>query len=227
MPPRPSAPREPSEPPVFVVGGLRVPIEFARIYRAHHDRVWRCLAALGVPEHALDDATQDVFLIAFRRIERYDGRAPVRSWLYGIARNIALKRRDRARKRARDRLHLVSAARVESEPPLPSPDEHVARAQAVALVETCLERLDEDKRAVFVLAEIEGLRAPEIAEALGLKLNTVYSRLRAARALFNRALARHRACDERRARQAGEGRTRVRASASERSKVTAARRRLR
>ncbi len=204
MPPQPSSPRDPSSPPVFVVGGLRVPIEFARIYREHHDRVWRCLAALGVPDPALDDATQDVFVIAFRRIERYDGRAPVRAWLYGIARNIALKHRDRARKRARDRLRLVSAARVDRDPPLPSPDEHVARQQAASLVEACLERLNEDKRAVFVLAEIEGLRAPEIAEALGLKLNTVYSRLRAARALFNRELARRRARDERLERHAGD-----------------------
>ncbi|MCB9752025.1 MAG: RNA polymerase sigma factor [Myxococcales bacterium] len=175
---------------------MRVPIEFARIYRDHHDRVWRCLAALGVPEAALDDAAQDVFVIAYRRITAYDGRAPVRAWLYGIARKVALKHRERAFRRARERLRLVDAARTD-EGGAPAPDEQVARSEAVSVVESCLERLDEDKRAVFVLSELEGLRAPEVAEALGIKLNTVYSRLRAARALFNRELERRRAQEDR------------------------------
>ncbi|MCA9695101.1 MAG: RNA polymerase sigma factor [Myxococcales bacterium] len=198
--PTPTGSRPEEEPRAYEVAGVRVPIEFARAYREHHDRVWRCLAALGVPEAAIDDATQDVFVIAYRRLPDYDGRAPLRAWLYGIARNVALKRRDRDRKRGR--LALVHATETGAREPAALPDEQVARSQAVSVVESCLERLDDDKRAVFVLAELEGLRAPEIADALGIKLNTVYSRLRAARAEFNRAVARLRARDARLERRA-------------------------
>jgi RNA polymerase sigma-70 factor (ECF subfamily) len=55
-----------------------------------------------------------------------------------------------------------------------------------------LAQLDIDKRTVFVLAELEQLSVPEIAEALGINLNTIYSRQRAARAQFDAALRRHR-----------------------------------
>ena len=58
-----------------------------------------------------------------------------------------------------------------------------------------LDELDDDKRTVFVLAELEQTTAPEIADALGIPLNTVYSRLRAARIEFDKALARHRASE--------------------------------
>jgi len=64
----------------------------------------------------------------------------------------------------------------------------VTRAEEVRLLHRILDRLDDDKRAVFVLAELEQMTAPEIAEALSVNLNTVYSRLRAARAAFEDAL---------------------------------------
>ena len=88
---------------------------------------------------------------------------------------------------------LARVEPVEHEPPsndAMEPDERVARGQAAAFVGRFLDALDPDKRAVFVLIDIEGLTAPEVAELLGLKLNTVYSRLRTVRQRFERALAR-------------------------------------
>jgi len=72
-------------------------------------------------------------------------------------------------------------------------DEHLAEREARRVLHALLAGLDDDKRAVFVLAELEQMSAPEIAEATGLKLNTVYSRLRLARAEMDKALERHRA----------------------------------
>ena len=66
----------------FTARGVTVSREFASVYREHHDRVWRCLAALGVPEPWIDDATQDVFVIVYRRFADYDGRASMRAWRF-------------------------------------------------------------------------------------------------------------------------------------------------
>ena len=80
----------------------------------------------------------------------------------------------------------------------PGPLEGAERRQAVEVLDQILDQMDDDKRAVFVMAELEGLTAPEIAEATETKLNTVYSRLRAARKIFEDGVKRHRARDERR-----------------------------
>lgn len=165
--------------------------DFVAAYREHHDFVWRILRYFGVPAAALDDKVQDVFLVAYRRWSDLDPTASLRSWLFGIARRVAADLR-RSTVRAERRLQAVPAPT-----PGPGPEQAVAQAEAAAFVESFLSSLDEDKRAVFMLAEIERLSAPEIAEATGAKLNTVYSRLRAARALFEaaahqfNAVARH------------------------------------
>jgi RNA polymerase sigma-70 factor (ECF subfamily) len=163
---------------------------FAEVYAQHHAAVWRCLRALGVPADQADDAVQDVFLVVHRRLPRFDHAAPVRSWILGIARNVALKLHER-RHRPPPRLALV-------QPEPPAPEEVVARRDAAAVVERFLDTLDPEQRAVFVLAQLEGLDVPEIARTLGIKLNTAYSRLRLARLRFDRVVARHAAIATRR-----------------------------
>ena len=177
-------------------------LDLALVYRDCHDSVWRTLDALGVERALVDDATQDVFMVVHRRLGDYDGHTPVRRWVLGIARNVALKYRERSSRAAR---HLR---------PLDGPDElpatelaaagspvedTLARQEAAGWVERFLASLDPDKRAVFVLCEVEGLSAPEAAEVLDVKLNTIYSRLRAARQQFEQAIARHRAASRRQA----------------------------
>ncbi len=172
-----------------------VPLEFRAVFTEHYAFCWRMLAHFGVPPAALDDAAQEVFAIVHRRLADFDGRTSLRSWLWGIARRVA-SGHQRTELRARRRLEVVSTPE-----PHAAPDEELARAQQIALVERCLASLDDEHREVFVLAEIEGCSAPEIVEMLGLKLNTVYSRLRNARVKFQRALGRERA----RAERTGDG----------------------
>jgi RNA polymerase sigma-70 factor (ECF subfamily) len=157
---------------------------FRRLYRAHYGFVWRVLARLGVPPALLDDAAQEVFVIVYRRRRKYDPSTPIRSWLYGIARRVAADSR-RGRFRSDRRLRAMPP----SPPPHDDPVEALRRSEAAAVVAAFLEALDEESRMVFVLAELEGMTAPEIAIALEVKLNTVYSRLRRARAVFSRLLA--------------------------------------
>ncbi|PCC72535.1 RNA polymerase sigma-70 factor, ECF subfamily [Nannocystis exedens] len=158
--------------------------EFAVVFREHHDFVWRILRYFGVPAEAVDDKVQDVFLVVYRRWDDFDRRSSMRSWLYGIARRVAADLR-RGTMRAERRLRAVP-----DPSPAVEPDQALAQIEAAEFVERFLATLDDDKREVFVLAELEFLTAPEIAAATGANTNTVYSRLRAARALFDRAVRR-------------------------------------
>ena len=160
---------------------------FSAVYGEQFMFVWRTLRALGVPAAAADDAAQDVFVVVHRRLDDYDARAPIRAWLFGIARNVARRHRERAHREPP--LQLVGEGRAL--------DDTLQLREAASLVERFLDTLDDDQRAVFVLAQLEGLTAPEIAEALGVNMNTVYSRLRTARLKFERALARQNARERR------------------------------
>lgn len=144
---------------------------------------------LGVPAVRLDDAVQDVLEVLARRIDAYDERYSVRQWMAGVARNVARNHRRRA---GRD------PASLEGEPVgADDPERSAVRREACEVLARFLDELDEDRWAVFVLSEIEGLRGTEIAAELDVKLSTVYARLRSAQRAFDRALARRRARERR------------------------------
>jgi RNA polymerase sigma-70 factor (ECF subfamily) len=142
------------------------------LYREHHAFVWRCVRRLGLAEEQVDDAVQDVFLVVDRRKDDFVPTGSVRSWLFAIAMRVVQAHRRREH-RHRRRVEAFGASLASSEP---------EKGSAVILLHQLLEGLSEERRAVFILADLEKMSAPEIAAALGVKLNTVYSRLRAARA---------------------------------------------
>ncbi len=133
----------------------------------------------------------EVFLVVHRRLADYDGRVAMTTWLYHQTRGVVSNHR-RSRRREARRLQLVDPRPSAA----PDPEAHTRRGQAAAFVRQFLAELDPDKREIFELCEVEGLAMPEVAELLGIKLNTAYSRLRAARQLFQRAVTRLRAADE-------------------------------
>jgi RNA polymerase sigma-70 factor, ECF subfamily len=160
-------------------------LRFDEIYGQHLRFVWRVLRAFGVRPAALEDAAQDVFVVVHRRLPTFEQRSQITTWLFGIAMRVA---RDH-------RLPKTSPAPIaEVEEGLrddgPSPFEITARREAGCLLERLVDELDEEKRVPFVLIDIEQMTAHEVADLLGIKLNTVYSRLRHARAEFNRLVAR-------------------------------------
>jgi RNA polymerase sigma-70 factor (ECF subfamily) len=185
----PAAPAEPLARPRIVSDVAPAPLTFESVYDRWFDFVWRSVRRLGVPEASVDDAVQDVFVVVHRRLADFEGRSTVKTWLFGIAMRVAKDhRRAASRRRPTEPLResLVDA-------PCGCPMENAAQNEAVRLFHELLDTLDDEKRAVFVMAELEQMSAPEIAGALDVNLNTVYSRLRAARAGFERAVARHRA----------------------------------
>lgn len=156
------------------------------IYRRDVEFVWRTCRYLGVAAADAEDVVHEVFIIVRRRLDEYDPQYSMRSWLAGITRRVVMHHQ---RARLRSDRKTAAAPRPEVEVAQPQEDA-VQHAEAAAILEAFLAELDEDKRDVFVLCELEGLSAPEIALVVGTNVNTVYSRLRAARQGFERKLAR-------------------------------------
>ncbi len=159
---------------------------FAAVYDVHFAFVWRSLRRLGVPDRLLDDAAQDVFLVVHRRLSGFEGRASLKSWLFAIARRVAHDHRRRVGRK--ERTEELPAALVDARTATPRAE--AERNEALRALHEILGAMDDDKREVFVLAELEQMSVPEIADAIGANVNTVYSRLRAARGAFEAAVAR-------------------------------------
>ena len=163
---------------------------FQAVYQAEFTYVWNTLRRLGVRGADQKDVAHDVFVIAYRRFDEYDASRPVRPWLFGIAfRVVAHLRRDEKTKPAAS--ESVSVDDLFSSEP--GPEEDLRVQQDRELVVQAMGELDLDKRAVFVMHEIDGCAMPEIARELSIPLNTAYSRLRLARRDFVEAVKRQQA----------------------------------
>jgi RNA polymerase sigma-70 factor (ECF subfamily) len=159
---------------------------FDAVYAQHVRLVWRTVRAFGVADAQLEDAVQDVFVVVHRRLHEFAGRARIETWLFAIARRVAGAYR-RTASRKTDRQQAID------EVVLASADDTfaaISRAQAAAAVAAVLDTLDEDKRIVFTLVELEQMSVPDVAELLGINLNTAYSRLRLARRAFESAVTK-------------------------------------
>jgi RNA polymerase sigma-70 factor (ECF subfamily) len=167
---------------------LAMPAElpsFDDVYARHVAFVWRVVRALGVAEASLEDAVQDVFVVVHRRLGEFEGRAAMTTWLFAIARRVALAYRRRG---GRTEARAVQIDALDDEPPATTDTfADVTRGEAAAIVAAILDGMTDDQRLVFALVELEQLAVPEVARLLGLKLNTAYSRLRLARHAFQTA----------------------------------------
>lgn len=145
--------------------------------REHGVFVWRTLRRLGVRDADVDDVCQEVFVVVNRKLGEFEPRASLRSWLYGICVRAAAAHRRRAPVR-REVPTESPAEDITSR----GPDVAVESKQSLAQLDRALDALDDDKRDVFVLYEVEQLSMAEVAEILGCPLQTAYSRHSAARA---------------------------------------------
>lgn len=144
-------------------------------YARYFDYVWALVGRLGVAPASLEDVVQEIFVVLIDRREAFRGDSNLRTWLHGITVNVARRHRDKARRRAHDVVDAEPAA------PGPSPELHADHQAQLRRLDAMLQQLSEEQREVFVLHDLAELTAPEIAQLLRVKLNTVYSRLRLAR----------------------------------------------
>jgi len=159
----------------------------AALFRLHCTFVAGFLVRLGVEAQDVDDLVQEVFLIAHRQGGYVLGPARPTTWLAEIALRVAsVARRSRRRSRVSpDEATVASTAEQGA-----GPFEAAAASQALGRVQRALDTLDLDRRAVFVLFELEGESCDVIAAGLGIPVSTVYSRLHAARQAFRTAYDR-------------------------------------
>lgn len=158
---------------------------FAEVFREHAPYVWRVLRRMGVREADTEDLCQEVFVVVHRKLAEFEGRSSLRTWIYGICLRVASDHRKRAHVRREQPTDELPEER-RSAPQIGE----LEREQARAMLDAALSELDEDKRAVFVLYEIEQLEMKDVAEAVGCPLQTAYSRLHAARKRVTEAIER-------------------------------------
>jgi RNA polymerase sigma-70 factor, ECF subfamily len=162
-------------------------IDLATVFREHGPFVHRVLHRLGVHPADVDDAFQEVFVVIHRRLPDFEPDAAVRPWVYGICARVASRQR-----RRRSTSREVGSEEA-SEPVDPTtPIDSITAKQAREVLSVILDQIDDDKRAVYVLHELEELSIPEIAQSLDCPAQTAYSRLRAARAAVADAVRRYR-----------------------------------
>jgi RNA polymerase sigma-70 factor (ECF subfamily) len=167
---------------------LVAPPSFDDVYETYFGFVWRNVLNRGVPAAAVDDVVQEVFMVVHRKLAGFEGRSSLRTWLAGVVRRVVI---DHVRKRgnapAGDEplaADSVSLAR--------GPSEELDAKAAARVLDELLARMPEAQREVFILHEIEEMTGREIADAVGANENTVHTRLRAARRIFEEGIARLR-----------------------------------
>ena len=179
----------PSFDPAAAAGGAETsqPLEVRTIYREHGRFVWLSLQRLGIHPSDLDDVAQDVFMIVHKRLDTFDRRARVSTWLFGICMRVAAN----YRRRRRWTHEVLSGGGEEDRPSgLAAADDVLVRREQRELAERALNRLEIAKRATFVMFEIESLSCLEIAELMNVPVGTVYSRLHSARRQLEKNLSR-------------------------------------
>lgn len=187
-------------PPALAGTAGQAATSFEEIYASCFDFVWRSARRLGVHEGAIDDVVQDVFLVLHRRRADFEGRSSLRTWAFSVLlRVVSEHRRTQRRKSPGHR------AADEGEPVDPDaladrgsgPHEKAVRAQARSVLSELLDELSDERRAIFVLVELEEMSVVDAAEAVSANVNTAHARLRAAREDFEAAVKRRKARDER------------------------------
>jgi RNA polymerase sigma-70 factor (ECF subfamily) len=152
--------------------------DFRSIFDREFSYVWTSLRRLGVAPRDLEDVTHDVFVEVFRNLVRYDTARPLRPWLFAFAFRFASD----YRRLARHRVEVYEEpAAASADPPA---DDVVAARELRAVIMKALDSVELMRRGVFILHEIDALPMAEIAQALGIPVNTAYSRLRVAREEF-------------------------------------------
>lgn len=161
-----------------------------QIYERHADFVWRTLRRLGVTDAEARDAAHDVFLVVHAQLARFEERSSLRTWLFAICRSVARDFRRRERRSGRLFTDADAAEEIDLRADVSQAVEH---QQQLVQLERILSTLPTEQRNVFILFEIEMMTGEELAEALGIPLGTVYSRLQLARKAFREELSRGRA----------------------------------
>jgi RNA polymerase sigma-70 factor, ECF subfamily len=169
------------EPPVPSVRPLP---SLSELYQEHGRGVIRTLRRLGIRHADLEDVAHEVFVVVHRKLPEFAGHSSLKTWLFGISLRVASGWRQRAFVQREVAFEEAPEVAISGEVAVRS----IALKQARVELQELIEALDEDKREVFVLFELEQFSMPEIAETVGVPLQTAWSRLYAARKRIEEAI---------------------------------------
>jgi RNA polymerase sigma-70 factor (ECF subfamily) len=167
---------------------VQVP-SFTSIYAQYFDFVWSSARRFGVERDAMDDVVQEIFMVIHRKIHTLEQPESLRSWIYSVARRTVSGYHRARRSHVESGTAAAHHVGAQLDAQL-TPLELAEQNEEAKVLWELLQQIEPLKREVLVLVELEGMTAPEIAEALEIPLNTAYSRLRAGRLAFEHALAR-------------------------------------
>ena len=159
------------------------------VHQEHGPFVWRVLRSLGVDAPSIEDVYQEVFVVVHRKLHTFNGAGLLTTWLYGICFRVAAGYRRRAHFNREsltgDWSGLESATVSET-----TPERQLVQARQARQLEQILDSMPIQYRSAFVMFEVEGLTTEEIAQAEGVPVGTVYSRIYRARRHFARMVKR-------------------------------------
>ncbi|WP_437484952.1 RNA polymerase sigma factor [Sorangium sp. So ce1014] len=191
--PDPEPAAAPDRDPAPAIGASPRP-SFEEVYQTLFPYVLVVLWRLGVASRDLHDVAHEVFLVVHRRLKDHDPRLSLKSWVAGISAHVALRHRQLARNQ-RELLALDDAEPIELADPGLDAERRVAQAETQRIVRELIQRIESERRAVFVLYDLEGSDMRDIAQALQIPVNTAWDRLRRARNEFTAAVKRLSARD--------------------------------
>lgn len=163
--------------------GVRHEGDFHQAYQLHVSWLFQTLKRLGARPSFVEDLAHDVFVAAWKAWPHVDLARPLRPWLFGIAYRVMLDHR----RRHQNRFELAAGELPERSDERDDPSQLVERQQGLTLAARLIAGLEFERRAIFVMHDVEEIPMPDVAEALGVGLNTAYSRLRLARRDFEQA----------------------------------------
>jgi RNA polymerase sigma-70 factor (ECF subfamily) len=167
---------------------VRAPVvrpDFRVIFEEQFAYVWNSLRHFGVRTDDLEDLAHEVFFRVHERLDEYDPSRALRPWLFAFAFRVAAAHR----RLARHRVEVLGTDPDPADAGLPA-DDALIRREDLGLALKALDAIELERRAVFLLHEIDGIAIPDVSTALGIPLSTAYSRLRLARQEFNVAIKR-------------------------------------
>lgn len=146
---------------------------FGRLIKQHSPRIFQVAFRITRDEASADDVVQEACLRAYRKLDRFDGRAAFGTWIYRIAVNCAM---DAMRKRQRNReTAVLDATEASLSPPStdPGPQRLAMSEEIGSRIDEVLEQMSPMERTAFVLKHFEGRPLVEIAEIMDTRVNAV------------------------------------------------------
>jgi RNA polymerase sigma-70 factor (ECF subfamily) len=161
-------------------------LDLDAVVASHGAFLWATLQRMGVREPNLADVMQELLIVVHRRLPSYDRARPLAPWLFGVCLRVVMAWRRRAWFRRERPVDVVP----ETADGGADPEQAASAAEDRRRIEALLAGMDPEKRAVFVMFEMEQMTCEEIAAAVGVPVGTVWSRLHLARKQFKDACAR-------------------------------------